>query len=217
MLLLYPRYRMMLDRINTLSLEGLDFAFETTLAARTFARFLRNCKDKGYRVNLIYVWLDSPDLAVLRVAKRVASGGHNIPQDIIRRRYQRSLYNLTELYLPLADRFQIYDNSKSQNSLVAYRLDSSSPITVIQQDIWNLVVNSHIGIIMSQIDFSAENISQIFQEAVDEAIEQHRLNGQAIAVSDEQGLAIEIQPENITPLAQKRKQTMPSPPHIKAN
>lgn len=133
--------RMMLNRINTLSLEGLDFAFETTLAARTFARFLRNCKDKGYRVNLIYVWLNSPELAVLRVAKRVASGGHNIPQDIIRRRYQRSLYNLTELYLPLADRFQIYDNSKSQNSLVAYRLDSSSPITVIKQDIWNLVVN----------------------------------------------------------------------------
>ena len=70
---------------------------------------------------------------------------------------------------------------------------------------------------MSKIDFSPENISQIFQEAVDEAIEQHRLNGQAIAVSDEQGLAIEIQPENITPLAQKRKQTMPSPPHSKAN
>jgi len=76
--------RMMLNRIKILSEQGLDFAFETTLAARTFARFLRNCKNKGYRVNLIYVWLNSPDLAVLRVAKRVASGGHNIPQDIIR-------------------------------------------------------------------------------------------------------------------------------------
>ena len=70
---------------------------------------------------------------------------------------------------------------------------------------------------MSQIDFSPENISQIFQEAVDEAIEQHRLNGQAIAVSDEQGLAIEIPPEDITPLAQKRKQAMPSTSYSKAN
>lgn len=70
---------------------------------------------------------------------------------------------------------------------------------------------------MSQIDFSPENISQISQEAVDEAIEQHRLNSQAIAVSNEQGRAIEIQPEDITPLAQKRKQAMPSPKHSKAN
>ena len=70
---------------------------------------------------------------------------------------------------------------------------------------------------MSQIDFSPENISQIFQEAVDEAIEQHRQKGQAIAVSDEQGLAIEIQPYNIIPLAQKRKQTMPSSPYSKTN
>ncbi len=78
--------RLMLERLNTLSRQGTDFAFETTLAARTFARFLKKCLAQGYRINLVYVWLESAELAVNRVARRVASGGHNIPEDIIRRR-----------------------------------------------------------------------------------------------------------------------------------
>ena len=78
--------RLMLERINTLSRQETDFAFETTLAARTFVRFLKKCQAQGYRINLVYVWLESAELAVNRVARRVASGGHNIPEDIIRRR-----------------------------------------------------------------------------------------------------------------------------------
>jgi len=134
--------RLMLDRLKTLANQKLDFAFETTLAARSFARFLRKCKSKGYQINLAYVWLESPELATLRVAKRVASGGHDIPQDIIKRRYLRSLQNLVELYLPLADRFQAYDNSQNENSLIAYFSHKNSPIKVIQQDIWNQILNS---------------------------------------------------------------------------
>ena len=78
--------RLMLERINILSRQGSDFAFETTLAARTFVRFLRECQGSGYKINLFYVWLNSPELAVARVARRVASGGHNIPRDTIVRR-----------------------------------------------------------------------------------------------------------------------------------
>ena len=88
------------------------------------------------------MWLESPDLAVLRVAKRVAAGGHNIPQDIIKRRYRRSLKNLVELYLPLADRFQAYDNSRNESSLIAYYSHHNDPITVIQQDIWNQILQT---------------------------------------------------------------------------
>lgn len=73
----------MLTRLNALAASGVDFAFETTLAARSFARFLQGCKNRGYQINLVYVWLRSVELATNRVAKRVASGGHNIPEATI--------------------------------------------------------------------------------------------------------------------------------------
>lgn len=111
--------RIMLQRLQTLSDSGTDFAFETTLAARSFATFLRSCKTKDYTINLIYFWLRSPELAVARVARRVASGGHSIPEDVIRRRYDRGLRNLIALYLPLCDNWIIYDNSYETAQLVA--------------------------------------------------------------------------------------------------
>jgi predicted ABC-type ATPase len=107
--------RIMLERLQTLSNSGTDFAFETTLAARSFAGFLRSCKT----INLIYFWLRSPELAVARVARRVASGGHSIPEDVIRRRYDRGLRNLIALYLPLCDNWIMYDNSYETAQLVA--------------------------------------------------------------------------------------------------
>ena len=134
--------RLMLERLNTLLRQGKDFAFETTLAARTFAKFLRKCKAQGYRVNLIYVWLESPELAINRVARRVASGGHNIPEDIIRRRRKRGQRNFVELYLRITDRFQAYDNSGNDNSLVAYRSALDREITIIKLDVWNQIINN---------------------------------------------------------------------------
>jgi predicted ABC-type ATPase len=91
--------RLMLDRLQTLANSEADFASETTLAARTFAPFLQRCKSRGYTIGLLYFWLRSPDLAVERVARRVASGGHSIPEDVIRRRYERGRGNLIDLYL----------------------------------------------------------------------------------------------------------------------
>ncbi|WP_225893961.1 zeta toxin family protein [Atlanticothrix silvestris] len=103
--------RLMLERLETLVNAEADFAFETTLAARHFARFLKKCQVKGYIINLIYFWLCSPDLAIARVCRRVESGGHNIKEDTICRRYERGRKNLIELYLPLCDRWIVYDNS----------------------------------------------------------------------------------------------------------
>jgi predicted ABC-type ATPase len=91
--------KLMLKRLNYLSKQRIDFAFETTLAARSFARFLKQSQDNGYRINLFYIWLNNSDLAVYRVSRRVASGGHNIPEDVIRRRYQRGLLNFPD-HLP---------------------------------------------------------------------------------------------------------------------
>jgi predicted ABC-type ATPase len=111
--------RMMLRRIQELIALGNDLAFETTFASRSLVNVIRNAKDYGYSIALVYLWLSSPGLAIERVANRVRHGGHDIPDDVITRRYHRGLSNLVHMYLPLADDWQVYDNSGRTPVLVA--------------------------------------------------------------------------------------------------
>ena len=133
--------RVMLTRLDALATSGVDFAFETTLAARSFAKFLRECKNRGYQINLVYVWLSSVELAIERVAARVASGGHNIPEATIIRRYNRGRRNFLELYMPIADCWRVYDNSEVKIEPIAYSLDSKRSPIILQPDIWNKIIN----------------------------------------------------------------------------
>jgi predicted ABC-type ATPase len=103
--------RIMLERIKTLYDQRADFAFETTLASRSFAPFIRKCRGGGYYARLVYVWLNSADLCIERVRARVQSGGLFVEDDIVRRRYERSLRNFFTLYRALADEWEVYDNS----------------------------------------------------------------------------------------------------------
>ncbi|MBW4444689.1 MAG: AAA family ATPase [Plectolyngbya sp. WJT66-NPBG17] len=130
--------RLMLERLRTLANSEADFAFETTLAARTFAPFLQRCKRDGYTIGLLYFWLRSPDLAVERVARRVASGGHSIPEDVVRRRYERGRKNLIDLYLPLYDELFVLDNSEPDSRLVAEGVINQPP-TVYDQLTWSQI------------------------------------------------------------------------------
>lgn len=134
----------MLERLSALANSGVDFAFETTLAARTFVLFIRDCKANGYIINLIYFWLQSPDLAVERVARRVASGGHSIPEDVIRRRYEQGRKNLSSLYLPLCDSWIVYDNSEPTFKLVA-ECGMGQDTIIYEQEMWNQIVGGING------------------------------------------------------------------------
>lgn len=129
--------RLMLERLRTLANSDSDFAFETTLASRSFISFLQQCKRK-YTISLLYFWLRSPDLAVERVARRVASGGHSIPEEVIRRRYERGRRNLIDLYLPLCDEWFVLDNSQPNYQLVAEGAVNQSPI-IYDREIWSQV------------------------------------------------------------------------------
>jgi predicted ABC-type ATPase len=135
--------RLMVERLQSLADAGADFAFETTLAARTFAPFLRHCRSQGYRVNLIYLWLPSPDLAVARVARRVASGGHSIPEDVIRRRYERGRRNLVNLYLPLCDNWIVYNNSRERNEVIA-ESGEGQEVVIYQPDVWSQILEGTV-------------------------------------------------------------------------
>jgi predicted ABC-type ATPase len=111
--------RIMLNRIEELIKSDTDFAFETTLSTRSFVHTINAARSKGYFVTLIFLWLDSVQLAKSRVAKRVDEGGHFIEEGVIQRRYYSGLRNLFELYLPIVDVALIYDNSKVDSLLIA--------------------------------------------------------------------------------------------------
>lgn len=113
--------RVMLARLHELgdASPPISFAFESTLASRTFALWLSALISRGWQVHILYIWLRSPALAVRRVKARVRKGGHSIPEPVIRRRYTRSAANFWHLYRPLAETWQIYDNSGVEPLLVA--------------------------------------------------------------------------------------------------
>ena len=109
--------RLMLERMHGLIREGADFAFETTLSTRSYVNFIHEARQQGYFILLLYFWLPSPELAIERVAQRVKEGGHNIPTDVIRRRYRKGIYNLTRLYTPICDFWAIYDNNAADEKI----------------------------------------------------------------------------------------------------
>lgn len=112
--------RLMLERINHLLDKDESFSIETTLATRSYINLVRNAHKRGYIVNIIYFWLESPELAVSRVAERVSKGGHNIPKDVILRRYYKGIYNLFNLFMDEVDVWTIYDNSKYKRERIAF-------------------------------------------------------------------------------------------------
>ena len=103
--------KIMLQRIDYLLSHKETFAIETTLATRSYKTLVERARHKGYEVVLLFFWLPSPQQAEQRVAMRVASGGHNIPKDVIHRRYWRGIQNLFDIFAPIVDQWALYDNS----------------------------------------------------------------------------------------------------------
>lgn len=130
--------RIMLHRIDELLHMGVDFALETTLATRSYVSLVREAKSRGYAVSLIYIWLNSPDLALQRVAERVQKGGHNIPVDVVRRRYKKGVHNLFHLFMPICDTWIIADNSFGSLEPIA-RKESEFDNIIENPDLWSAI------------------------------------------------------------------------------
>lgn len=111
--------RLMLQRINELLEHNKTFSIETTLATKSYINLVRRAHCKGYRVHLIFFWLETPELAIQRVAERVSKGGHNIPTEVIYRRYVVGISNLFKYFMNEVDLWMIYDNSHSPRTFVA--------------------------------------------------------------------------------------------------
>lgn len=128
--------RIMLHRIEELMTAKVDFAFETTLSTRSYRGKVLKAQELGYKVTLLYLWLPSPEMAVQRVAKRVAEGGHDIPKDVIGRRYVRGITNLLEVYMDICDRTLILDALSPTQSIIA-RTAKGQALEVLQTDKWS--------------------------------------------------------------------------------
>jgi predicted ABC-type ATPase len=103
--------RIMMRRLRELAALRASFAFETTLASRTFAPWLADLRSQGYAVQIVFLWLPSEEMAVQRVSERVRLGGHDVPAATVRRRYRAGVRNFFNMYQPLVDSWQIVDNS----------------------------------------------------------------------------------------------------------
>ena len=128
--------RIMLSRLRQLADAGADFAFESTLASRTFVLFLNGLKARGYRVAIYYFSLSSAALAVRRVKLRVAMGGHHVSPDVVRRRFGRSMANFFDLYAPIADRWAVYDNSASPTATMVAGFDGNA-VSIKMPQTWH--------------------------------------------------------------------------------
>jgi predicted ABC-type ATPase len=130
--------RIMIKRINELLSENENFAFETTLSTKSYKQKIKEAKEKGYRITLLFFWLQTIDLAKERVKTRVSEGGHNIKPNIIERRYLRGIKNLFDIYLPIVDGILIFDNSEGHHELIAEK-QIDIRLNIINQKKFNLL------------------------------------------------------------------------------
>ena len=136
--------RIMLTRLKELADQEKNFAFETTLASRSFAPWLEQLKiDSKYHLHLVYLWLPSSDLAIARVKSRVATGGHNVPNETIARRFERSLNNFFNLYKPLSNSWRFYNASEAKIQLIAS--GGSAGAKISDSKLWNELARKYLN------------------------------------------------------------------------
>jgi predicted ABC-type ATPase len=135
-----PAGRVMLTRLHLLARNGESFAFETTLASRTFAPWLRARREEGYRVHIAFLSLPGTELAVARVGERVRLGGHDVPAPVVRRRYVAGLRNFFAVYRHIADGWQLFDNSDVAAPRLIATAHAGFPAQIVNDTGWDLLL-----------------------------------------------------------------------------
>jgi predicted ABC-type ATPase len=132
--------RIMLARLRELARQKSSFAFETTLASRSFAPWLADLMRTGCQFHLVFLWLPHPDMAVARVAARVREGGHDVPEQTIRRRYEAGLSHFFRLYQPMATTWKLCDNSDTPITKLIAAGESNLVRPVADRPAWEQIV-----------------------------------------------------------------------------
>jgi len=133
--------RMMLNEIRSFAKRRVSFAFETTLSGRSYMTSLRQLKRKGYKIHIFFLCVKNVDLAISRVQARVSRGGHDVPETVVRRRFDRSMQNFFSDYRQLADRWMLFDNSGENPALAASGKDRKTRI--MNANLYNALVKRY--------------------------------------------------------------------------
>jgi len=180
--------RIMLQRIKQLMDEKEDFAFETTLSTRSYVSLIKKARINGYKITLFYFWLRSPDLAKQRVAKRVSQGGHNIPDDVVERRYYRGVSNLLNLYIPIVDKWTIFDNMEVAPNVIAKGTMYDDKM-IVNSELWNIFSEQRNfmedkTIYLDEFD---EKLLEGLRKAIKKLVETSAKNDEDLVIGDKDG------------------------------
>lgn len=132
--------RIMLKRIKELLQGDESFSIETTLSTRSYAKTIEEAHRNGFNVQLLFFWLPTPETAIARVRRRVIEGGHDIPIDVIRRRYSAGIKNLFEIYMPIVDSWMLVENQSNPRIIIA-RGGTEAETKVLNQKLFMEVRN----------------------------------------------------------------------------
>jgi predicted ABC-type ATPase len=133
--------RTMLEEIRSFAESRASFAFETTLSGRSYLTLLRQLKSEGYEIHFFFLWLKSVDLALSRVKERVSRGGHDVPELVVRRRFDRSMRNFLLHYRSLAKVWTLFDNSGEVPNVIAFQRDET--IRIIKESAYSELVKRY--------------------------------------------------------------------------
>ncbi len=131
--------RLVVEQINDLARKGFDFGFETTLAGKFYIKRLKNLKRDGYALHLFFLWIPSVELATARIKDRVAAGGHNVPDQDVRRRFFRGIHNFFKFYRPLLDSWILLNNASATPDLIAK--EKENQLTIIDKNLFEKALN----------------------------------------------------------------------------
>jgi predicted ABC-type ATPase len=134
--------RLMLAEIQLYVRRGASFGFETTLSGQSYLSMIRHLKKRGYEVHFFFLWVPSVDLALKRVRARVLEGGHDVPENVVRRRFDRSIRNFLLRYLPLGNSWMLFDNSGATPTVIAFEKQNS--LRIIKREIYENLMG-HYG------------------------------------------------------------------------
>jgi predicted ABC-type ATPase len=202
--------RQTLQRLDELAQARRDIAFETTLSSRSLLGRISRMRADGYVCHLTFFWLPSADMAVERVARRVAAGGHSIPEDVIRRRYERGLQHFFVDYMVAVDSWVVINNAIAPpDNRIAWR-EVGETTVVADNRLWNQLAIRYMKPRVEQpvatseapytddvkAAFDSERILQAVNKAVTAALRRHKALGQSVVIWRD-GKIVELKPEEI--------------------
>lgn len=132
--------RLMIEEINSCVKRGATFGFETTLSGRSYMTLIRDLKKRAYEVHFFFLWIPTVRLALTRVRTRVLEGGHDVPESVVRRRFDRSIRNFLQHYRALGDSWMLFDNSGTPPILIAFE-EGGKPRIISRELYENLIAH----------------------------------------------------------------------------